>query len=271
MSTAIAALLVAASGASAGSFTIEDQNADAHFDINSLTAGSRVGMDQWRINGVNHMYSQWFWFRVNGMTQEQRINALPLVGASVSNTDLFDPRNDTFSCAFGNLNDFTIEASFTLTGSGPGNTRSDVREGLRIRNRGSAPRTFSFYQYCDFDLDNDIQDDRVQVTNANAVVQEDLLSGTTVAETVLTPSPTLSEVNTYATTLLKLDDALVTNLNGTVGPLLGRADYTWAFQWDFVLQPGEDYIISKDKLITPAPGALALLGLGGLVAGRRRR
>lgn len=263
-------LLVVAGAARAGDFTIADGNSDASFDINSLSPNSRVGMDQWRVDGVNHMFSQWFWFRTDGMTQEARINSLPLIGAFTSNTNL-DPRHDTFYAGFGAANSFTIETTFSLSGGSAGSRRSDVAEQIRITNHGSTPRTFSFFQYCDFDLDNDIQDDEVALLNANSVRQLDLLSGTIVAETVLVPTFTFSEMNVYAATLIKLDDNAVDNLDGSVGPLVGRRDYTWAFQWDFVLNPGDSYLISKDKLIIPSPGALALLGLGGLVIGRRRR
>ena len=107
--------------------------------------------------------------------------------------------------------------------------------------------------------------------NSNAVRQIDLLNGITAAETILTPSFTLSEMGIYSATLTRLDNAVVDNLNGTAGPLVGRADYTWAFQWEFDLAPGASFLISKDKQITPAPGAVALLGLGGVAVARRRR
>ncbi len=40
---------------------------------------------------------------------------------------------------------------------------------------------------------------------------------------------------------------------------------------DPVVEFGNDSFVSADLIVTPAPSAMALLGLGGLVAGRRRR
>lgn len=266
---AAAALILGAGAAQAQVFTIDDLNSSARFDI--TPGNSRPGMDQWIINGTNHMYSQWFWFRADGMQREQRINDLPLIAAATSNTSILDPRDDTFTALFGSTTDFVIEARFSLQGSLQGDLRSDIAEQIRITNFSGQTRTFSFFQYCDFDLNGDIDDDIVQVINPNAVIQHDFLSGVVATETIITPSPTLSEVGIFASTLIKLDNNIIDNLDGSVGPLLGRRDYTWAFQWDFTLLPGQSFLISKDKSITPAPGALALLGMGGLLVARRRR
>jgi len=59
-------------------------------------------------------------------------------------------------------------------------------------------------------------------------------------------------------------------------PGVGPGDATWAFQWDFLLNPGQTFQVSKDKRIgaVPEPASLLLLGsglLGGLKAVRRRR
>jgi MYXO-CTERM domain-containing protein len=40
---------------------------------------------------------------------------------------------------------------------------------------------------------------------------------------------------------------------------------------DPVVEFGNDSFVSGELTVTPAPSAMALLGLGGLVAGRRRR
>jgi len=263
-------VMVAGASASAGIFTLQDGNSSARFNTDALASGSRVGMDRWFVDGVNHMYSQWFWFRTDGDTQERRINSLPELAGGTSDTN-FNGQDETLFLRYGNMGDYTIETTFGLQGGSVGSGTADITEQIRITNHGSAPRTFSFFQYCDFDLNNDINDDFVGVVNPNAVRQMDFLSGTIVSETVLTPTFTLSEVNIYPTTLLKLDNGAVDNLDGSMGPLVGRRDYTWAFQWDFILGPGDSFLISKDKQITPTPGTLALLGLGGLACARRRR
>ncbi len=263
-------LCIAGTSASAQIYNLADGNATARFNTTPTAPGSQVGMDRWVIDGVNHMYSQWFWVRSDGDTQERRINSLPQLAGGTTDTN-FNGQDETLFLRYGSASSYTIETTFGLQGGAAGSHTSDVTEQIRITNTSSISRHFSFYQYCDFDLNNDILDDSVGLINPNAVRQIDLLAGYTAAETILTPTFTFSEMGVFSTTLTKLDNAVVDNLNGTAGPLVGRADYTWAFQWDFQLAPGASFLISKDKQITPAPGAIALLGISGLALGRRRR
>lgn len=265
-----AGVALSASAALAGTYTLVDGNSTAGFDTNQLSPNSRVGMTSWVVDGVNHMYSQWFWFRTDGMTQEDRINALPFLAGGTSDVD-FSGQAETLFLRYGNLNTFTIETSFILQGGSANSNQSSITEQIRISNIGGGTRTFSFFQYCDFDLGSDVQDDGVGVINANTVNQYDFSAGIYAAETVITPTFSLAEVNIYPLTLGSLDDNAITTLNGNLGPLVGRADYTWAFQWNFTLLEGQTLLISKGKIITPTPGAMALLGLGGLIAARRRR
>lgn len=263
------ALLACAGVAQGGVFGLADGNTTVNINTQSV-GGNRPGMDSWNVDGVNHMYSQWFWFRTASMAQEERINALPLMGEFSSNTN-FDPRPDVLTTLFGFAQGLQIEAKFTVSGGTNGSNRSDIGEQLTIRNFGTTPIAMSFFQYADLDLGSDINDDYVEMTNANAVIQADYTSNLAVVETVATPPASRREVGIFPTTIGLLDDNAVYNLNNTTGPLVGRRDYTWAFQWDFVLAPGDSFNISKDKNLIPGPGALALVGLGGLFAGRRRR
>ena len=65
-----------------------------------VTGAAKVLLD-WFVDGVNHMYSQWFWYRADGMNREERINTLPLITAGTSNSRLLDPRDDSFNAVFG--------------------------------------------------------------------------------------------------------------------------------------------------------------------------
>ena len=263
--------LAAAPAMAQHSFVLEDANSLVHFNTDPAFLGTRIGMDEWRVDGVNHMFNQWFWFRV-GNTAEQRINALPRTFFGTFNTNA-DPRPDTFTVQYTVANSFQIESSFRLTGGNLGSGTSDVLETIRITNQGTVPLDFHFFQYCDLDLNNDIIDDSVRITAPpqwNTATQID--GAQVVTETSALPFPNRHEVNTYANTINSLDNATATNLNNNPGPLgPPRLDYTWAFQWDFILNPGDSFLISKDKLLTPAPGTLGLLGLAGVIAGRRRR
>jgi len=262
------ALLAAAGTADATIFTLADGNSEATVDTNSI-GGTRPGMNSWHVDGVNQLFSQWFWYRVGSTGPEQRINSLPIMGEFSSNTN-FDARNDTMSVLYGQGN-LNIEIRFTLRGGTNGSNRSDIAEQIRITNNGSAPMTMSFFQYSDFDLNGDATDDFVGILGPNVVRQADSTAGFAINETVVTPPANNWEVNTYPVTISRLDDGNTDDLNGNGGPLVGPGDYTWAYQWNVTIPARRTFIISKDKSITPAPGTLALLGLGGLAVSRRRR
>lgn len=264
------AVVVSVAGTTFGQISeLWDNN--AYVRVNTGTTGDRIGMDRWEIDGTNHLYNQWFWFRVGDNGPEQRINSLAEVGRSVQDTNTFiDPRPDTFNIRYGTASTYWIDVRFSLTGGATGSNASDILETISITNNTGGTLPFRFFQYSDFDLNNDVVDDAVWVNPFNRAWQRD--GGMTLSETVVSPAPFAHEVNVYPTTINALDDANPTTLNGTSSINDGvRRDYTWAFQWNFDLASGGTYIISKDKLITPAPGAAVALGLGGMLAARRRR
>ncbi len=244
---------------------------NAYLRVNTAETGNRIGMDRWEIDGTNHLYNQWFWFRIGDSGPEQRISSLPEFGRSVQDTNEFiDPRPDTFNIRYGSATTYWIDVRFSLTGGAIGSGVSDVLETISVTNNSGTTLPFRFFQYADFDLNNDVVDDAVWINPFNRVWQRD--GAMTVSETVVSPPPTASEVNIYPTTINALDDLLPTTLSGASVINDGiRRDYTWAFQWNFDLASGGTFIISKDKLIVPSPAAGALLGIGGLVAVRRRR
>jgi hypothetical protein len=58
---------------------------------------------------------------------------------------------------------------------------------------------------------------------------------------------------------------------GQTGPLVGTVVTSMGIRLDFDLSPGERVTFNGAFFVIPAPGALALLGLAGMVGGRRRR
>lgn len=244
-------------------YNLQDLNSDASYDY-----GTQRGQFAWHINGTNHMFQQWFWYRAGADGFERSIDTIPFVGAQLTDTNPFtDPRPDTLSGLFREQR-FDLETNFTLRGSADGTVASDITEQIRITNTTAAALPFTFFQYVDLDLNGTPQDTVAQILNGNTAQQSE---GQIVAsESVVTPQPSALEVNFFPVTLNSLNDGALTNLNNVAGPL-GPGDLTWAFQWNFLISPGQSVIISKDKSIVPEPGALALLGLGGILAGRRRR
>lgn len=240
-----------------------DGNATATFDLNSS-----AGMKDWHVDGVDHMFQQWFWYRIGNAGGESSIDTLNLNGWFTSNTN-FDPQDDTLCVQYGDpAGRFTIELRFLLTGSTAGSGTSDMAESISIVNTGATTLDFHFFQYCDFDLDDTLVDERVEITGGNTAAQESM--GYTTAETVKTPLASHYEVGIHSSTLDSLTDSNPTTLGDIAGPLTND-DLTWAFQWDFTLAPEGTLLISKDKQIVPEPATLCLLVGGGTVLMLRRR
>ena len=243
-------------------YTLEDRNSTAIFDANS-------GQISWTVDGVEQLFAQEFYFRRGGDQSELLMSAanLSLDGVFASDTNPFrDDRDDALGQLYSDDNGMQIETIFTLRGGTDGSGRADLAEQIVIRNLGQATLALSFYQFVDFDLGGDFSDDFGEIVNGNTVRQSD--DDFFVSETVVTPQPTLFQVDDQSVLSSLLNNDGIDNLNGQSA---WAGDVAWSFQWDIVLEAGETFIISKDKSIVPAPGSLALIGLAGMIANRRRR
>ncbi len=252
--------------AMAQSYTLEDFNSDAFFN---LTAGNQIS---WRVDGVSQLFNQRFFYRDSTMGDEVGVDTLALTGHQATDTNTFDdPRVDTLATRYAAANGLEFRISYTLRGGALGSGTSDLAETIRIQNNGLASVSLSFFQYVDFDLGGTAGGDLGEILGGDSVFQQDTFGNFTVNETVVAPAPTHYQIGQFPSIVNMFGDGLVSNLNDFGGPL-GPTDITWAFQWDITLAPGGNFIISKDKLLyIPTPGAAALLGLSGLLAARRRR
>lgn len=270
MRTAFAVALAAglAGSAMAQTYTLEDFNSATTFNVGG---GSQIS---WTVDGVNQLFNQRFFYRAGTMGDEVPVDSLPLTGQQVSDTNGFDDtRNDALSLRYTDTaNTLEFRTTFTLRGGSPGSGTADLAETIRISNTGSSSVSLSFFQYVDFDLGGTAGGDFGQINLGPTIsaTQNDG-AGSSISETVVTPSPNGYQIGAWPSIGSLFGNGVIDNLSNFAGPI-GPTDVTWAFQWNITLAPGTSYIISKDKLIfIPTPGAAALLGLGGLIATRRRR
>ena len=259
---ASAAIATSAFAGVNGPYVLSDQNSTATFDI----AGGQIS---WEVDGVSQLFAQQFYFRRASDQNELLVGTdnLTLDGIFASDTNPFrDSNDDALAQLYSDGNGLQIETIFTLRGGTDGSGRSDLAEQITIRNLSNSSMTLSFFQFVDFDLGGDFSDDTGVIINGNTVRQSD--DDFSISETVVTPQPTLFQVDDQAVLSGMLNDGNIDNLNGQSSY---SGDVAWAFQWNITLDAGQAFIISKDKSIVPTPGSLGLIGIAGLLTTRRNR
>jgi hypothetical protein len=255
----VALAIMAGGSAYAQVINMFDQNSTATIDLSNPSL-SRRGMNNWTVDGVNHLFQQWFWFRIGGAA-EQSIDA---ISAPVVQTPFANLTKITYQDPL-----VKFETTYLLTGGGAGSSQSDIAESIRITNVSNTAYTLTFFQYTDFDMGGTAGGDTVVHANANAFQQSDGIFG--ASETISTPVATHWQGDFWPFLYNSLTDGLPTTLSDSGSPLTGDVSFAW--QWDMVLNPGGSFLISKDKNIVPEPMSLIAVatGLAALAARRRRR
>jgi hypothetical protein len=241
-------------------FTLIDDNSTAIIDTQKVT--EQLNMYSWVIDGIENLYEQAFFYRTGLMTSESTISSLPVLVQGVSDIN-FNGDPDTLFVKYQG-NGFTISIAYLLQGGSANSYRSDIAETITIVNTNTTgSQTFHFFQYTDFDLNGTPNDDTIYRDSLSRFTQSDPVLSS--AEVITTSSPSHYEASLYPTLRNKLTDALPTTLGDIAGPLYGDVSFAW--QWDFTVNAGDSFQISKDKNIAPIPepGTLILLG-GGLLS-----
>ncbi|MCW5933078.1 MAG: PEP-CTERM sorting domain-containing protein [Fimbriimonadia bacterium] len=235
--------------------TLDDGNTRLVIDPESTQ-----GMMTYEVDGQNHVNQQWYWYRMQGDTDESPLSAIS--SASVS-----QPAPHSAGIMYAN-NLISIEMSYRVHGGGQGSNYSYVTEIILIRNRTTQPRRMTFFQYSDLNLGGNGDDDRIIRTSPNSFEQHD--NDVIYTESVSINSPNRWEVGLVPTTLNKFSDGLLTNLSSSGSPI-GPTDGSFAWQWDFDLLPNGTFYISKERLMVPEPTSLLALGMGLTALLKRRR
>ncbi|MBX3413060.1 MAG: PEP-CTERM sorting domain-containing protein [Pirellulales bacterium] len=270
--TACAALLgwavLAPLTAAAAPVLLEDNNSSLVIDTSSPFAGAF----DWRIDGLNQLKRQWFWYRIGDSGPESAIDTLLQGPAGATDTN-FDGELDTYFVRYLGP-DFTLDLRYGLNGGTSGSNSGSMSTDIIVTNTGSSALFFNLFAYSDFDVNGTILNDTVQFVNANAVRQKD---GVTVLEAAYSPPSAHHEASYSGFTLASLLDGGPTTLSDLppiAAPPMGPSDLTWTLQWIRKIDPGQSMPISMGTTVSvPEPSTLVLL-LGGIASfglWRRRR
>ena len=265
---ALVAILPAAAFGTA-SYTLTDGNASVKISPMAIT-----GMDSWTIDGpVDHLDTQWFWYRYGGMTRElslENLDAAPTIVATAN----------SLTATYAD-NAVSITVAYELSYDGPG--ASTVKEDITIVNNTAGLLDLSFFQYSDFDLGGTAAGDEGNLVPSSpeflrAQQWEDVTVGLVelfVDRELTTVTPANHGAIVLGDSLFNLlEDNNVDTLSDVAGPV-GEGDVAFAFQWDYTLGAGAAALISKSKTLAvttvPEPGVAGLLLVGlGLLAVRRK-
>jgi len=261
---AVAAIFHATAGAGIIALTSGDSQVEIDPD-------SSAGVFNWRIGGVSHLSQQWFWFRASLDGFDDREHSLHLLDDSP--VVFQHPAMPNMARLTYSDDRLEVKVTYVLV-SGTGLRAADLLEVVKITNLTGDTITINFFQYTDFDLGGDDEDDHVRIAGGNTVFQQDTDSNITLSETIVSRSPDRHEVGAGADILDKLEDDNVDDLSG-LSLLATAGDLTWAFQWkDREIPAGQALLISKNKVLTSEPiaepAALCLIGLALLARPKRR-
>ena len=230
---------------------LSDDNSSAAFDPSFSDVPSNNGLLFWTVDDVNQLFQNQFWYRVGSEGRENSINTLNLIGIAQS-----QPADNQLSVAYAGTG-FEIALDFKLDGGAEGSAMSSLFENITIKNTGSNQLDFHFFNYTDFDLTENGEQDTTKIGSDMATQSDNF----TFATEVIDQAASYYQLSPFSNILDALEDDVPTTLTNFSGPLTG--DNAYAFQWNFPLEPEKSFSINNYKSIAPAkpvPEPTATLG-----------
>jgi hypothetical protein len=255
----LTSLGITARPAKSAVLALSDDNSIAAFDPSFSDIPSNNGILFWTVDDVNQLFQNWFWYRVGSEGRENSINTLNLI-----DLDQSQPGDNQLSVTYAGTG-FEIALNFTLDGGAQGSGISNLFENITIKSTGSNQLDFHFFNYTDFDLTENGEQDTTKIGSGIATQ----LDNFTLATEVIDPAASYYQVSPFSNILDALEDDVTTTLANFSGSLTG--DNAYAFQWDFALEPEQSFSINNHKSIAPIESVpeptmtLGLIAFSGLM------
>jgi MYXO-CTERM domain-containing protein len=262
--TAMVALLGLSAGSARASIVLTSGNSS--ISVNTTAVGS------WDVNGTTQLNQEEFFLRTGSSGGQSTLTSL-------TPSTLTAIGADTAKATYGSTSGIQLVVTYSLTGGQIGSESSDLTESVKINNDSGSSQTFHLFEYTNFNLDNSTTGQVVTITGGNTAT--DVGDGFQ-SQTVVSPKPSEFEASNTAASPDLLSHISSTTKAYTLKDVSSAAagDGEWAFEWDLTIGCGSSAVINIDKNIKaipvivvpePTPGAIAMLGLGGLFMIRPRR
>ncbi|HEX2837471.1 MAG TPA: hypothetical protein VHN77_05025 [Phycisphaerales bacterium] len=237
--------------------------------------------------GQDQLYANWWWYRVNGASTRE-LGVRQTTGTAVKSS--LGSNHVAYQITPATGLTFTMNYWLTdLDGAG-GNNAANILTSMTVTNTTGAAADISLFNMVDLFLFGGDAGDRLRTATVGGNGDRSLLvSDSTVAAAAATMMFTGYGATGYGIGTFSgisgqmsdtgLDNFADVNSGAPVEPTAG-ADISAVMQWNLGLVPdgGSRTVWSAVAVdlggtaqTVPTPGALALVGMGGLIASRRRR
>ena len=203
----------------------------------------------------DHLGQSWWWTRTSTNNTRELANNNAF-GTSWSGRVGQQSFNETAS-------GISIVRTYLVTGLGDG--RGRLEEGATVTNNTAQSMTVDIFHFLDPTLGGAAGGISADVNGLSSIR---MTSGSWVGFYEGAGDP--FQAGGSGSVLSLLTNGSPDNFNNTGLPF-GPGDFEAGFQWRFVLAPGEAASASMTYTVVPTPGSLAMLGVAGAVAARRRR
>jgi hypothetical protein len=228
----------------------------------------------------DYLFQNWWWYRSAGDTREFALSNQVSGQTNLAGNSATLRYNEPIGGSTSNR--LVFELTYTLNQISP--TQAAVTINWSILNQSNTEQPVSFFAYADSDMSfTSFSDDNgtyIPGAGINTYRNDNSLTDTARFFTMSADLRTNDrwQIGAFSGTDITspraaLTNATVSNLTNS-DTIAAAGDNAGALQWDLIIPAGQSLggrVTKGYNYVIPSPGALALVGLGGLVAARRRR